>query len=651
MKHIVTGIVAHVDAGKTTLSEALLYKTGQLRKLGRVDNGDAFLDSDDLEKKRGITIFSHQANLQYENLRLTLLDTPGHVDFASQTEQVLSVLDYAILVVSATDGVQGYTKTLWNLLQNYHIPTFIFVNKIDATGVDQAQVLEDLQNKLSAGCITFSNELSDDTYEEIALQNDNILNQFLESGTLTDDTIRQMIQKRQIFPCYFGSALKISGIDEFLQGFENWTNETQYDNDFGAKVFKISHDENDERLTWIKVTGGVLHNKDVLFEDQKANQVRIYNGAKFELQQNIPAGGICAVTGLTNSFPGLGLGKENNASDPTIQPVLTYTVDPKDNDLHTCLTALRQLEDEDPQLHVTWSNQLEEIRVQIMGEVQLEVLQQLLLQRFNLDVDFSQGSILYKETITKKVEGIGHFEPLRHYAEVHLLLEPAKPGSGLTFDSQCNLDTLGRNWQHQVLSNLSAKEHLGVLIGAPITDMKITLISGRASNVHSVGGDFREATWRAVRQGLMMLKQYDGCQLLEPWYQFRLEVEQDQVGRAMNDIQKMNGTFDTPEVTNNQTNVLTGIAPVSQMQGYSKQVRAYTHGQGQLECIVLGYRPCHNADEIIEEAQYQPVSDLENTPDSVFCAHGAGYPVAWDQVLQTAHLPYTYPLANLEKNE
>ncbi|CAJ2230492.1 GTP-binding protein [Companilactobacillus paralimentarius] len=651
MKHIVTGIVAHVDAGKTTLSEALLYKTGQLRKLGRVDNGDAFLDSDDLEKKRGITIFSHQANLQYENLRLTLLDTPGHVDFASQTEQVLSVLDYAILVVSATDGVQGYTKTLWNLLQNYHIPTFIFVNKIDATGVDQAQILEDLQNKLSAGCITFSNELSDDTYEEIALQNDNILNQFLESGTLTDDTIRQMIQKRQIFPCYFGSALKISGIDEFLQGFENWTNETQYDNDFGAKVFKISHDENDERLTWIKVTGGVLHNKDVLFEDQKANQVRIYNGAKFELQQNIPAGGICAVTGLTNTFPGLGLGKENNASDPTIQPVLTYTVDPKDNDLHTCLTALRQLEDEDPQLHVTWSNQLEEIRVQIMGEVQLEVLQQLLLQRFNLDVDFSQGSILYKETITKKVEGIGHFEPLRHYAEVHLLLEPAKPGSGLTFDSQCNLDTLGRNWQHQVLSNLSAKEHLGVLIGAPITDMKITLISGRASNVHSVGGDFREATWRAVRQGLMMLKQYDGCQLLEPWYQFRLEVEQDQVGRAMNDIQKMNRTFDTPEVTNNQTNVLTGIAPVSQMQGYSKQVRAYTHGQGQLECIVLGYRPCHNADEIIEEAQYQPVSDLENTPDSVFCAHGAGYPVAWDQVPQTAHLPYTYPLANLEKNE
>ncbi|GEO58223.1 elongation factor G [Companilactobacillus bobalius] len=626
MKHIVTGIVAHVDAGKTTLSEALLYKTGQLRKLGRVDNGDAFLDSDDLEKKRGITIFSHQANLQYENLKLTLLDTPGHVDFASQTEQVLSVLDYAILVVSATDGVQGYTKTLWNLLQNYHIPTFIFINKIDAAGVDQAQVLEDLQNKLSPGCIAFSNELS-------------------------DDTIRQMIQKRQIFPCYFGSALKISGIDELLQGFETWTTEAKYDTDFGAKVFKISHDENDERLTWIKVTGGVLHNKDILFEDQKSNQVRIYNGAKFELQQEVPAGEICAVTGLTNTYPGQGLDKEKNASDPTIQPVLTYTVDPKDNDLHTCLTALRQLEDEDPQLHVTWSNQLEEIRVQIMGEVQLEVLQQLLLQRFNLNVAFSEGSILYRETITKKVEGIGHFEPLRHYAEVHLLMEPAKPGSGLTFDSQCNLDTLGRNWQHQVLSNLGAKEHLGVLIGAPITDMKITLISGRASNVHSVGGDFREATWRAVRQGLMMLKQYDGCQLLEPWYQFRLEVEQDQVGRAMNDIQKMNGTFDTPEVTNNQTNVLTGIAPVSQMQGYSKQVRAYTHGQGQLECIVLGYRPCHNADEIIKEAQYQPVSDLENTPDSVFCAHGAGYPVAWDQVPQTAHLPYTYPLANLEKDE
>jgi small GTP-binding protein domain len=648
MKHIVTGIVAHVDAGKTTLSEALLYKAGQLRKLGRVDNGDAFLDSDDLEKKRGITIFSHQANLQYDNLKLTLLDTPGHVDFASQTEQVLSVLDYAILVVSATDGVQGYTKTLWNLLQNYRIPTFIFVNKIDAAGVDQTQVLEELQNKLSPGCIAFNN-LTDDTYEEIALQDDDILNQFLESGALSDDTVRHMIQKRQIFPCYFGSALKISGIDEFLQGFENWTNESAYDDTFGAKVFKISHDENDERLTWIKVTGGILHNKDVLFKDQKANQVRIYNGSKFELQPEVAAGGICAVTGLTETFPGLGLGKEANASDPTIQPVLTYTVDPKDNDIHTCLTALRQLEDEDPQLRVTWSNQLEEIRVQIMGEVQLEVLQQLLLQRFNLDVDFSQGSILYKETITKKVEGIGHFEPLRHYAEVHLLLEPDKPGSGLTFDSQCNLDTLGKNWQHQVLSNLGAKEHLGVLVGAPITDMKITLISGRASNVHSVGGDFREATWRAVRQGLMMLKQFNGCQLLEPWYQFRLEVDQDQVGRAMNDIQKMNGTFDTPEVTNNQTNILTGIAPVSQMQGYSKQVRAYTHGQGQLECIVLGYRPCHNADEIIEETQYHPVSDLENTPDSVFCAHGAGYPVAWDQVPQTAHLPYTYPLENLEK--
>ncbi|HIY93186.1 translation factor GTPase family protein [Companilactobacillus sp. HBUAS56275] len=648
MKHIVTGIVAHVDAGKTTLSEALLYKAGQLRKLGRVDNGDAFLDSDDLEKKRGITIFSHQANLQYDNLKLTLLDTPGHVDFASQTEQVLSVLDYAILVVSATDGVQGYTKTLWNLLQNYQIPTFIFVNKIDAAGVNQTQVLEELQNKLSPGCIAF-NDLTDDIYEEIALQDDDILNQFLESGTLSDDTVRHMIQKRQIFPCYFGSALKISGIDEFLQGFENWTNESTYDDTFGAKVFKISHDENDERLTWIKVTGGILHNKDVLFKDQKANQVRIYNGSKFELQPEVAAGGICAVTGLTETFPGLGLGKEINASDPTIQPVLTYTVDPKDNDIHTCLTALRQLEDEDPQLRVTWSNQLEEIRVQIMGEVQLEVLQQLLLQRFNLDVDFSQGSILYKETITKKVEGIGHFEPLRHYAEVHLLLEPDKPGSGLTFDSQCNLDTLGKNWQHQVLSNLGAKEHLGVLIGAPITDMKITLISGRASNVHSVGGDFREATWRAVRQGLMMLKQFNGCQLLEPWYQFRLEVDQDQVGRAMNDIQKMNGTFDTPEVTNNQTNILTGIAPVSQMQGYSKQVRAYTHGQGQLECIVLGYRPCHNADEIIEKTQYHPVSDLENTPDSVFCAHGAGYPVAWDQVPQTAHLPYTYPLENLEK--
>lgn len=646
MKHIVAGIVAHVDAGKTTLSEALLYKAGQLRKLGRVDNGNAFLDSDELEKKRGITIFSHQANLKYDNLQLTLLDTPGHVDFASQTEQVLSVLDYAILVVSATDGVQGYTRTLWNLLQRYQIPTFIFVNKMDSIGVEQKKTLVNLQKNLSKGCIAFNapnDKLSEETLEEIALQDDDILNNFLETGSISSDIIQNMIKQRQVFPCFFGSALKLSGIDEFLNGFENWTQETKYSNEFGAKVFKISHDEKAERLTWVKVTGGTLHNKAVLFNEQKANQVRVYNGAKFETTQEVPAGFVCAITGLDKTYPGLGLGKQTNSQQPTIQPVLNYTVNPKDNDLHTCLTALRQLEDEDPQLHVAWSNHLQEIRVQIMGEVQLEILQQILLDRFDLDINFDEGSILYKETITKKVEGVGHFEPLRHYAEVHLLLEP-NPNHGLSLDSHCNLDVLARNWQHQVLTNLKAKEHLGVLIGAPITDMKITLINGKASNVHSVGGDFREATWRAVRQGLMMLKKQDACQLLEPWYQFRLEITQDQVGRAMNDIQKMHGTFNDPDVLtdNTQLAVLTGFAPVSEMQGYSKEVTAYTHGQGHLEVIVDKFRPCHNEEEIIIDRDYHPVSDLENTPDSVFCAHGAGYPVAWDQVPDAAHLPYTY---------
>ena len=650
MKQIVTGIVAHVDAGKTTLSEALLYQAGGLRKLGRVDKGDAFLDPDTLEKKRGITIFSHQASLQYQNLKLTLLDTPGHVDFASQTEQVLSVLDYAILVVSATDGVQGYTRTLWRLLKHYQVPTFIFVNKIDANGVDQKQVLSQLQSNLSEGCIAFNDdsttEIPEESYEEIAMQDDDVLDDFLNTGELADETIQQMINQRKIFPCYFGSALKILGIDTFLNGLEKWTTEPTYQADFGAQVFKISHDEKGERLTWVRVTSGVLPNKMVLVKEQKANQLRVYNGAKYEVVPEIPAGGVCAITGLVDTYPGQGLGTEKDSSKPTIQPVLNYALDPQTNDIHTCLTALRQLEDEDPQLHVSWSNHLQEIRVQIMGEVQLEVLQQLMLQRFNLDVAFGEGSILYKETITKSVEGVGHFEPLRHYAEVHLLLEPAAPGSGLTFDTNCSLDVLPRNWQHQVLSNLGAKEHLGVMTGSPITDMKITLVGGKASNVHSVGGDFREATWRAVRQGLMMLKIHDDCQLLEPWYKFRLEIGQEQVGRAMNDIQKMSGSFETPEVAtdtnNNGMTILTGRAPVSEMQGYSQEVNAYTHGQGQLECLIDGYFPCHNASEVIENFAYDPVSDLENTPGSVFCAHGAGYPVQWEDVPQMAHVPYAY---------
>lgn len=638
MKSIITGIVAHVDAGKTTLSEAMLYKAGVIRKLGRVDDGDAFLDPDALEKKRGITIFSHQANLQLNDLTLTLLDTPGHMDFASQTESVLSVLDYAILVVSATDGIQGYTRTLWQLLKRYQVPTFIFINKIDSATAEAEKVLQSLQTEFSSGCIDFG-DLSDETIEDIASEDDASLNEFLETDSLSKPTIKKLITQRKIFPCYFGSALKDIGVDEFLSGLDQWSDERTYADDFGAQVFKISHDNKGERLTWVKITGGNLKTKATV-GSQKINQIRIYNGSTFDLVPEVTAGDVCALTGLTETHTGMGLGQQVSAAQPFIQPVLTYAVDPKENDIHACLTALREVEDEDQQLHVEWSEHLQEIHVQIMGEMQLEILQQILHDRFDLDISFNEGQILYKETVTQKVEGVGHFEPLRHYAEVHLLIEPGEVGSGVVLDTNCDLDHLAKNWQHQVISNLKAKEHLGVLIGAPITDIKLTLVSGRASNVHSVGGDFREATWRAVRQGLMMLKQKGACQLLEPWYRFNLTVGQDQVGRAMNDIQNMSGKFENPTDLGNGQVQLTGSAPVATMRDYAQEVRSYTHGQGSLELIVSGYRPCHNAEEIIEQKHYQPVSDLENTPDSVFCAHGAGYPVPWDKVPKMAHVSY-----------
>ena len=649
MKHIVAGIVAHVDAGKTTLSEALLYQSGAVRQLGRVDNGDAFLDPDDLEKQRGITIFSHQASLTHDDLHLTLLDTPGHVDFASQTEQVFSVLDYAILVVSATDGIQGYTRTLWRLLDHYHVPTFIFINKMDAVTADRERVLTQLQETFSAGCVAFAGtSLPAAATEDVAMQDDAVLADYLDSGTLSDDAVRTMIQRRQVFPCFFGAALKLDGVADFLAGLAYWTQATTYPADFGAQVFKISHDQ-DERLTWVRVTGGVLANKAVILDEQKVNQLRVYNGAKFKIVPSVAAGEVCAIPNLTGTHPGQGLGQQAAGRAPEIQPVLTYTVDPQDNDVHHCLTVLQELEDEDPQLHVTWSSHLQEIRVQIMGSVQLEILQQMLHDRFQLDLGFGEGSILYKETIQQPVEGVGHFEPLRHYAEVHLLLEPAPRGSGLTFAADCALEILGKNWQHQVLTNLQAKEQLGVLTGSPLTDVKITLVTGRASIVHSVGGDFREATGRAVCQGLMMLREQDACQLLEPWYQFRLEIGQDQVGRAMNDIQRMHGSFETPDGTTSASGmvVLTGTAPVAEMQDYSQEVQAYTHGQGQLECLVDGYRPCHNAAEVVAAQDYAPVADLPNTPDSVFCAHGAGYPVPWDAVPGMAHVDYAYSAADL----
>lgn len=640
MKKITTGIIAHVDAGKTTLSEALLYRAGNIRNLGRVDNGDAFLDTQQLEKKRGITIFSHEAKLTTDVAEVTLLDTPGHVDFAFQTEEVLSVLDYAILVISATDGVTSYAKTLWNLLEKNNVPVFIFVNKIDIAGTDKDQALADIQKNLSENCLDFSQE-NQDFYENVASADDKLLEKYLNGEKIADSDIQDLIAQRKIYPVYFGSALKLTGITEFLAGFDKWTKEKEYASDFSARCFKISHDKNGERLSWIKILGGSLKAKTEL-ADEKINQLREYNGEKFTTVVEAKAGDIVAATGLTKTYPGQGFGVKD-ANEASLKPVLTYRLNPLDEDIHACLTALKKLEDENPQLHVTWSEHLQELRVQVMGKIQLEILKQLLQERFNLTVDFEQGSILYKETIAQPAEGVGHFEPLRHYAEVHLLLEPGERNSGVVFENKCSLEVLTKNWQHQIMTALKSKEHLGVLIGTPITDVKITLLGGKGSIVHSVGGDFREATYRAVRQGLMELKERNQLILLEPWYDFRLEVSQEHVGRALNDIQRMSGEFNTPENKGDRT-IIEGSAPVSEMQDYVAQVRSYTHGDGIFECVVKGYLPCHNAAEIIAQYDYDPVSDLDNTPNSVFCSHGAGHTVTWDKVPETAHFPYTYPL-------
>lgn len=640
MKKITTGIIAHVDAGKTTLSEALLYRAGNIRNLGRVDNGDAFLDTQQLEKKRGITIFSHEAKLTTDVAEVTLLDTPGHVDFAFQTEEVLSVLDYAILVISTTDGVTSYAKTLWNLLEKNNVPVFIFVNKIDIAGTDKDQALADIQKNLSENCLDFSQE-NQDFYENVASADDKLLEKYLNGEKIADFDIQDLIAQRKIYPVYFGSALKLTGITEFLTGFDKWTKEKEYASDFSARCFKISHDKNGERLSWIKILGGSLKAKTEL-ADEKINQLREYNGEKFTIVIEAKAGDIVAATGLTKTYPGQGFGVKD-ANEASLKPVLTYRLNPLDEDIHACLTALKKLEDENPQLHVTWSEHLQELRVQVMGKIQLEILKQLLQERFNLTVDFEQGSILYKETIAQPVEGVGHFEPLRHYAEVHLLLEPGERNSGVVFENKCSLEVLTKNWQHQIMTALKSKEHLGVLIGTPITDVKITLLGGKGSIVHSVGGDFREATYRAVRQGLMELKERNQLILLEPWYDFRLEVSQEHVGRALNDIQRMSGEFNTPENKSDRT-IIEGSAPVSEMQDYAAQVRSYTHGDGIFECVVKGYLPCHNAAEIIAQYDYDPVSDLDNTPNSVFCSHGAGHTVTWDKVPETAHFPYTYPL-------
>ena len=665
MKRIVTGILAHVDAGKTTLSEALLYTTGNVRKLGRVDHGDAFLDTNTMERQRGITIFTEPAIITTPNLTLTLLDTPGHVDFSAEMERTLAVLDYAILVISGADGIQGHTETLWRLLKRYNVPTFIFINKMDAPAADKTKLLNQLKKRFSDGCIDFTGAHDDnaalaDVMEDIAMQSETAMELYLESGTIQDETIREMIADRVLFPCFFGSALKMDGIDEFVAGFERYVREPEYDSEFGARIYKVSHDAQGNRLTWLKVTGGEFKAKTMLsgtarvgadlgeskIDDdgmwhEKADQVRVYSGAKFTTVDSVVAGTVCAVTGLTRTFPGAGLGKEPDGVNPVLQPVLTYTLLPGECDIHACLVALRELEDEDPLLHVVWQPHLEEVHLQLMGAVQLEVIQQMMHDRFGLDVSFGPGGILYKETIAHPVEGVGHFEPLRHYAETHVLLEPLPAGIGMRFASVCSEDVLDRNWQRLILQHCREREHLGVLTGSPITDMKITLLVGRAHLKHTEGGDFRQATYRAIRQGLMEAKERGDCRLLEPWYGFRLEVPQDMVGHAMADIQRMSGSLDTPS-GDGEYMVLEGEAPVAQMRDYAMDVNAYTHGRGHLSCVFAGYRPCHNADEVIEQSAYEPESDLENTPDSVFCAHGAGYPVKWYKVPEFMHLDYAW---------
>ena len=636
MDKLVIGILAHVDAGKTTLSEGLLYTCGRLKKLGRVDHKDAFLDTDPMERERGITIFSKQAILPLEGAEITLLDTPGHADFSAEMERTLQVLDCAILVISGTDGVQGHTHTLWKLLERYGVPTFLFINKMDLAGADRDALLTELKSKLDEGCVDFAAP-AEQIQEQAAVCDEDALERYLEDGALDDGALTALIAKRKLFPCWFGSALKLEGVAEFLQGLEHYAPRPRYGPDFAARVFKISRDSQGARLTWMKITGGSLKVKALLSGpgwEEKADQLRIYSGAKFQAVDEAAAGTVCAVTGLSATAAGEGLGAEAEALPPALEPVLTYQVVlPAGQDPHTALQKLRQLEEEDPQLHLVWNERLGELHVQLMGEVQLEILQRLIAERFGMEVSFGQGGIVYRETIAGAVEGVGHYEPLRHYAEVHLLMEPLPRGSGLVLTSACPQDMLDINWQRLVLTHLAERSHPGVLTGSPITDMKITLVAGRAHLKHTEGGDFRQATYRAVRQGLMEAESI----LLEPWYNFRLEVPAEQVGRALSDLQRMHGRVEPPETAGDMA-VLTGSAPVEQLRDYGREVAAYTRGRGRLSCTSGGYAPCHNQDEVVAAMGYDPERDVENPPGSVFCAHGAGYNVKWDEVKAHAHV-------------
>ena len=637
MKNIVIGILAHVDAGKTTLSEAMLYQTGAIRNLGRVDHKNAFLDTDIQERDRGITIFSKQAATTYKDTKLMLLDTPGHVDFSAEMERTLQVLDYAVLVISGREGVQGHTVTLWKLLQKYEIPVFLFINKMDLEGADRAQILEELQSSLSAGCLDFE----DPEEEQAAMCEEGLLEEYLETGHISVPSIRNSISNRKIFPCYFGSALRMSGVEGFLDGIVQFAEEPSYPKQFGARIYKITRDPQGMRLTHMKITGGTLSVKETLdlpdapgASGEKVNQIRIYSGGKYQTVQEAEAGTVCAVAGLEHTHAGQGLGVEESENRFVLEPAMSYGVLlPDGADVHRTLQQLKQLEEEDPQLHIAWNSQTEEIQIQLMGEVQLEILKEMIRQRFDLELEFGEGKVAYRETIAKPVIGAGHFEPLRHYAEVHLLLEPGDPGSGVVLDTACREDLLDRNWQRLILTHLAERDFPGVLTGSPLTDVKITLLAGRAHLKHTEGGDFRQATYRAVRQGLRKTQSI----LLEPWYDYELEVPQDMTGRAMADIQRIGGSFELPQ-TRGDLSLIAGKAPVSEMKGYMAEVNSYTRGYGHLSCSVAGYEPCHDAEKVMEEIGYRVDEDTENTADSVFCSHGAGYLVPWDQVDDHVHI-------------
>lgn len=649
MNRLIFGILAHVDAGKTTLSEGLMYKSGAIRKIGRVDNKDAHLDTNELERARGITIFSSQAELKIDDLDITLLDTPGHVDFSAEMERTLRVLDYAILIISGADGVQGHTETLWKLLREYNVPVFIFVNKMDQNGTDKEKILEDIREKLTDSCVDFTDTDSEEFYENIAMSDEHVMEDYLDNMTVSIEDIQGLIVERKIFPCFFGSALRLTGIDEFMQGVYTYTLRPEYSKEFGARVYKITREADGTRLTHIKVTGGTLRVKTELTGDtdgrewrEKINQIRLYSGDKYETVNEACAGMVCALTGLNYTYCGEGFGYEYSDSQSYLEPVLTYKINLPDSISETqMLPKLRMLEEEDPKLSIVWDEELKEIQAKIMGEVQLEILKSVIKERFGVDITFGAGNIVYKETIENVVEGVGHFEPLRHYAEVHLILEPAPRGSGVHVYTDCSEDILDKNWQRLIVTHIEEREHRGVLTGSPVTDINIILVTGRAHIKHTEGGDFRQATYRAIRQGLKMAK----SRLLEPYYEFRLEVPEVNIGRAMMDIEKMHGKFEMP-VTSDGVAVITGSAPVSLMHDYQNEVIAYSKGHGRLNLTLKGYDLCHNEDEVIAKYNYDSESDIANPTGSVFCAHGSGYLVPWNEVYSYMHVESVLAVKN-----